>query len=106
LFDGSGKPSELYHSGGLRTVIAEPLFLLVGLAELCGNMPVVLAPGEAVSSEGERRGANWQYADSAWLCIDNNTGVVKFGPVDPRATTVITSQRYIRMTIGLGVTER
>lgn len=106
LFDGAGKPRELYHSGGLRTVVAEPLFFLIGLAELCGNPPVVLSVGEVASTEGERRGANWQYADAAWLCVDNNTGVVKFGPVDARATTVLQSQRYIRMTIGLGVTER
>lgn len=106
LFDGSGKPTEIYHSGGLRTVIAEPIFLLVGLAELCGNPPLLLAPGESASTQTERRGANWQYSDAAWLCIDNNTGITKFGPVDPRATSVLESQRYIRMTIGLGVTER
>ena len=106
LFDGSGKPRELYHSGGLRTVVAEPLFLLIGLAELCGNPSVALSAAEVAATDGERRGANWQYADAAWLCVDNNTGVVKFGPVDARATTVLESQRYIRMTIGLGVTER
>jgi len=106
LFDASGKPTELYHSGGVRTVIAEPIFLLIGLAELCGNRPVNLAPGESESDQEDRRGANWQYSDAAWLCIDNNTGIVKFGPVDPRAANVIASQRYIRMTVGLGVTER
>jgi prepilin-type N-terminal cleavage/methylation domain-containing protein len=105
LFDGSGKPTDLYHSGGVRTVVAEPIFLLVGLAELCGNPPVNLAPGESATDQEDRRGANWQYSDAAWLCIDNNTGIVKFGPVDPRATNVLASQRYIRMTVGLGVTE-
>ena len=106
LFDSAGKPTEMFHSGGMRTVVAEPLFLLIGLTDLCGNTPVVLAPGESTAPQKERRGANWQYGDSAWLCIDNNTGITKFGPVNPRASSVIESQRYIRMTIGLGVTER
>jgi type II secretory pathway pseudopilin PulG len=106
LFDSAGKPTEMFHSGGMRTVIAEPLFLLIGLTDLCGNTPVVLAPGESAALQKERRGANWQYGDSAWLCIDNNTGITKFGPVNPRASSVIESQRYIRMTIGIGVTER
>jgi type II secretory pathway pseudopilin PulG len=106
LFDAAGRPAELWHSGGVRTVISEPLFLLMGLAELCGNRPVRLSAGESASQESDRRGANWQYSDASWLCIDHNTGTVKFGPVAPRAASVLESQRYIRMTIGLGITER
>lgn len=107
LFDSSGKPQELVHSGGVRTSIGEPLFLLIGEAELCGNPYSPAVAGEASGTEpDERGGANWQYSDCVWLCVDNNSGVVKFGAVAAGAKTVLESQRNVRMTIGLGAAER
>jgi prepilin-type N-terminal cleavage/methylation domain-containing protein len=107
LFDASGKPMELVHSGGTRTLIGEPLFLLIGEGDLTGNSYNPAVSGEDTGGSPERRqGANWQYGDCAWLCIDNNSGVVKFGAVAPRTTSVLASQQFIRMTIGLGAAER
>lgn len=104
MFDAAGKPSDLVHSGGLRTRITEPLFLLVGALEAAGNDPSP-DPGDGVDPD-RRSGANWQYADSVWLCLDHNTGLVKSGPVDRGAANVFESQRFIRLTIGLGVAEQ
>jgi prepilin-type N-terminal cleavage/methylation domain-containing protein len=107
LFDASGKPLELVHSGGVRTSVAEPLFLLIGETELCGNAFSPAVSGDNASQQPENRlGANWQYGDCVWLCVDNNSGVVKFGMVAPRAKTVLESQAYVRMTIGFGSGER
>ena len=106
MFDSAGKPSELIHSGGLRTRITEPLFLLIGSLDAAGNEYVAAANTSTGLEPDQRVGANWQYADSVWLCIDHNTGLVKQGPVAPAATTVYESQRFIRLTVGLGVTEQ
>jgi type II secretory pathway pseudopilin PulG len=107
LFDSAGKPLEIVHTGGNRTTVGEPIFLLIGEAELCGNdyNPAVSGDTAAVQPE-KRQGANWQYGDCVWLCIDNNSGVVKIGMVKPRAQTVLESQAYVRMTIGVGSGER
>jgi prepilin-type N-terminal cleavage/methylation domain-containing protein len=107
LFDASGKPSELVHSGGIRTLIGEPLFLLIGEGDLTGNAYNPAASGEDTGGPADRRqGANWQYGDCVWLCVDNNSGVVKFGAVAAKTTNVLQSQAYIRTTIGLGAAER
>ena len=107
LFDASGKPLELVHSGGVRTTIGEPIFLLIGESDLSGNdyNPAVAGDNTSIQPE-KRQGANWQYGDCVWLCIDNNSGVVKFGMVAPRAKTVYESQAYVRMTVALGAGER
>ncbi|MFM8496890.1 MAG: prepilin-type N-terminal cleavage/methylation domain-containing protein [Planctomycetia bacterium] len=104
LFDAAGRPQELVHSGGMRMRITEPLFLLIGSSELAGNPPV---GGQPRGDQGgaERTGANWQHDDSVWLCIDNNTGVVKFGTVTPNASSLIGSQFDIRQTVGQGTAE-
>jgi prepilin-type N-terminal cleavage/methylation domain-containing protein len=107
LFDASGKPRQLVHSGGIRTVVGEPLFLLIGSSEIAGNAPVTGVTGEIPEdSESDSGGANWQYSDAVWLALDNNTGAVKFGPAAGRSATVIESQRFVRMTIALGTAER
>ena len=107
LFDASGKPTDLVHSGGLRTSVGDPIFLLIGEADLAGNSydPAV-SFSSALPEPDDRGGANWQYGDCVWLCIDNNSGVVKFGNVAPRTTSVIASQRPVRLTIGYAGGER
>jgi prepilin-type N-terminal cleavage/methylation domain-containing protein len=89
LFDAAGRPTEIVHSGGMRERVTEPLFLLVGSPDLAG----------------QSSGANWQQQDSVWLCVDNHTGVVKFGVVTPGAANVVESQWHIRQTVGLGSAE-
>jgi hypothetical protein len=86
--------------------VTEPLFLLIGSSQLSGNDYVPSLSGDSGIDPEQREGTNWQYTDSAWLCIDNNSGVVKYGPVAPAATSVLASQRYVRQTVGLGVSER
>jgi len=54
----------------------------------------------------DRGGANWQYGACVWVCIDNNSGVVKTGPVAPGTTSVLASQRNVRLTIGYGTAEK
>ena len=107
MFDASGKPTEIVHSGGMRTSIASPVFLLVGDVGLAGNAydPAVSRDATAAAPE-DRGGANWQYGDSGWLCIDNTSGVVKYGPVAAGTTNMLDSQRYVRLTIGYGKAEK
>jgi len=84
LFDSAGRPFEMVHSGGVREAISEPVFLLVGLTVLCGNVPLAV-PDTAVSVEPDlREGANWQYADAVWMSIDHQSGVLKTAPSSPR----------------------
>jgi prepilin-type N-terminal cleavage/methylation domain-containing protein len=106
MFDSTGKPSELVHSGGLRTSVSAPIFLLVGEADLAGNAYDPEMSGAAGTPPTDRGGANWQYGDCVWLCIDNNSGVVKSGPVASRTTSLLASQRYVRLTIGYGTAEK
>lgn len=107
LFDATGKPTEIVHSGGVRTTVGEPLFLLIGEADLAGNPYDPSVSRDSISTPPEERGgANWQYGDCVWLCVDGNSGVVKFGNVAPGTTSVLASQRFVRMTIGYSVTER
>lgn len=116
LFDSAGRPSELVHSGGKRLKLGVPVFLLLGLAELCGNNPAALAPGGSTAEPSTRTGANWQYVDSVWLCIDHQSGLVRIAPVDAKRANdpsiqsvdarVLESQWNIRAAIGLGVGTR
>lgn len=82
LYDVAGRPEQIVHSGGTRGRIVAPVYLLVGLAELCGNAwdPAVTAAGSTANQEN-RTGANWQYADSYWVVIDNKTGLTRTAPV-------------------------
>ena len=116
LFDSSGKPMEIVHpgkraqpsdpapSGGVRTSVGSPIFLLIGEADLCGNSydPAVSRDTNA-PSPADRGGANWQYGDCIWMCIDNNSGVVKMANVTPGTTSVLLSQRSVRLSIGYGI---
>jgi prepilin-type N-terminal cleavage/methylation domain-containing protein len=102
LFDVGGRPLEIVHSGGTRTRVTEPIFLLVGAAELAGNAP---SP-QATANPDSLAGATWQHADSVWLAIDHHTGVVKHGPVTPNARNVLESQWFVRQTVGQGTSER
>jgi hypothetical protein len=106
MFDSTGKPSEIVHSGGVRTSVSAPIFLLVGEADLAGNAYDPDVSGAPGTPPDDRGGANWQYGDCIWLCIDNNSGVVKSGPVAGRKATVLESQRYVRLTIGYGSAEK
>ena len=106
LFDAVGKPIELVHSGGKRTTVGEPLFLLIGEADLAGNPYDPAASRDTAATPPEERGgANWQYGDCVWLCIDNNSGVVKFANVAPGTTSVLASQRFVRLSVGYGMAE-
>lgn len=116
LFDSAGRPSELVHSGGRRLKLGVPVFLLLGLAELCGNNPVSLAPGGSTAEPSTRNGANWQYVDSVWLCIDHQSGLVRIAPVDAKRANdpliasvdarVLKSQWNVRAAIGVGAGTR
>lgn len=107
MFDTSGKPTEIVHSGGARTSIGSPVFLLVGDAALAGNAYDPVASRDTTTARpDERGGANWQHGDCIWVCIDNNSGVVKTGPVAAGATTVLASQRNVRLTIAYGTAEK
>lgn len=107
LFDASGKPKLLVHSGGMRTVVGEPVFLLIGSSELAGNLYQAGSVGETPKDDSSgMRGANWQYSDAVWLSIDNHTGAMKFALVAPNSATVFQSQRFARLTIPLGAAER
>jgi hypothetical protein len=107
LFDASGKPKQLVHSGGMRRAVGEPLFLLIGSSEIAGNAYLPGVVGEVPNDDSSgTRGANWQYSDAVWLCIDNHTGAVKFAPVAGNSANVLASQRFVRMTTQLGVAER
>jgi prepilin-type N-terminal cleavage/methylation domain-containing protein len=85
LFDAAGRPCQMVHSGGERLVIAAPIYLLIGFAEQCGNNPVAVSNAEISAEPENRNGANWQYADSTWLFIDPQSGVVSTFPVAARA---------------------
>jgi prepilin-type N-terminal cleavage/methylation domain-containing protein len=106
MFDTAGRPLELVHSGGLRTRISAPLFLLIGSSQQAGSDYVPSLAGDEGTDPEDRQGANWQYPDTVWLCLDNNTGIVKYAPVAPNARTVLESQRFIRLSVGLGVTDQ
>jgi prepilin-type N-terminal cleavage/methylation domain-containing protein len=107
MFDASGKPMEIVHSGGARTSIGSPVFLLVGDGALAGNAyDSAVSRDTTTARPDERGGANWQYGDCIWVCIDNNSGVVKTGPVAAGTTTVLASQRNVRLTIGYGTAEK
>jgi prepilin-type N-terminal cleavage/methylation domain-containing protein len=100
LFDSSGKPSEIVHSGGQRTSVGSPIFLLLGESELAGNgYNAAVAGSRSLPAPEDRVGANWQYTDCVWLCIDNHSGVVRSANVFGGATTVLDSQRSVRMGI-------
>lgn len=107
LFDTAGRPMQLVHSGGIRVTIGAPIFLLLGVAELCGNDA---APISDSNSEPETRvGANWQYVDATWLYIDHQSGLCRTAPSAARKANesgnVFDSQYNIRAAIGLGVRE-
>jgi len=107
LFDSAGKPSEIVHSGGVRTSVGSPIFLLIGDMELAGNAyDASIAGRTSLPAPEDRTGANWQYTDCIWLCIDNNSGVVKSGNVAGGATNVLDSQRFARLTPGYAGGER
>lgn len=106
MFDSTGKPSEIVHSGGLRTSVSAPIFLLVGEADMAGNAYDPSVSGDTGTPPDDRGGTNWQYGDCVWLCIDNNSGVVKSGQVKGRQTSLLASQRFVRLTIGYGTAEK
>jgi prepilin-type N-terminal cleavage/methylation domain-containing protein len=108
LYDMAGRPEQIVHSNGQRLLVRSPLYLLVGLSELCGNDPVSLGAGDASADFDERTGANWQYVDSVWVCIDHKTGYVRTATVNAKAANasngslherVWLSQAAIRATV-------
>lgn len=69
-----------------------PLFLLVGRADRAENPP-------ASDINDDTVGANWQYADSQWLAIDPNSGIVKASECNAAAATFPDSQLFIRQAL-------
>lgn len=84
LYDAAGRPSHIMHSGGPPVTIVSPIYLLVGLVDLCGNGYVPMSAGASTASQDDRVGANWQYADSFWVLIDNKTGLARTAPCAAR----------------------
>ena len=79
-FDNSGSLRQFSYTTGAGPVTETAnglLFLLVGRADRAGNDPQDLDPTD------DSRGANWQYADSAWVAIDPATGLATSAPCDP-----------------------
>ena len=109
LFDAGGRPSQLVHSNGTRHAIGEPIFLLLGLAELCGNSATNVPDANVTDDPEDRTGANWQYVDATWLYIDHQSGLCRTAPsAAKRANStgdVFDSQYNIREAIGLGARE-
>ena len=107
LFDTAGRPMQLVHSNGERTAIGQPIFLLLGVAELCGN--AAIAEDDPNSDLDTRVGANWQYVDATWLFIDHQSGLCRTAPSAARRANIsgnfIDSQYNIRAAIGLSVRE-
>ena len=109
LFDAGGRPSQLVLSDGARHAIGEPIFLLLGLAELCGNSATNVSDANVTDDPEDRTGANWQYVDATWLYIDHQSGLCRTAPsAAKRANStgnVFDSQYNIREAIGLGARE-
>lgn len=109
LFDAGGRPSQLVHSNGARKAIGEPIFLLLGLVELCGNGSANVSDANVTADPEDRTGANWQYVDATWLYIDHQSGLCRTAPsAAKRANStgnVFDSQYNIREAIGLGARE-
>lgn len=107
LFDTAGRPMQLVHSGGVRVTVGAPIFLLLGVADLCGNDAVSVS--DANTELESRVGANWQYVDATWLYIDHQSGLCRTAPSAARKANesgnVFDSQYNIRAAIGLGVRE-
>ncbi len=107
LFDTAGRPMQLVHSNGERTAIGQPIFLLLGVAELCANVPVTV--NDPNGDLDTRVGANWQYVDATWLFIDHQSGLCRTAPSAARRANIsgdfIDSQYNIRAAIGLSVRE-
>lgn len=109
LYDMAGRPEQIVHSNGQRMIVRSPIYLLVGLSELCGNDPAPLSAGDALADFDKRVGANWQYVDSVWLCIDHKTGYVRTATVNAMGANntsasipdrVFFSQAGIRAAVG------
>ena len=109
LFDAGGRPSQLVHSNGARQAIGEPIFLLLGLAELCGNSATNVPDANVTDDPEDRTGANWQYVDATWLYIDHQSGLCRTAPSAAKransTNNVFDSQYNIREAIGLGARE-
>ena len=105
----AGRPSQLVHSNGQRRTISEPIFLLLGLTELCGNDPVSVTDTETTAEPDQRNGANRQYFDAVWLYIDHQSGLCRTAPSAARRANnsgdFVDSQYNIRAAIGLSVRE-
>jgi hypothetical protein len=77
LFDGTGRLRQVVETtpaATQRRTVTGPLFLLIGRAIRADGKttaPATFNPSDDTS------GANWQYADSYWIAIDPETGMVK-----------------------------
>ncbi|MFN7811788.1 MAG: Tfp pilus assembly protein FimT/FimU [Planctomycetia bacterium] len=102
LFDGTGRLRQFVEAtpaATQRLTVTGPLFLLVGRAIRAEGNPAAPATFNAAD---DASGANWQYADSYWVAIDPETGMVKSAECMHRradgtlVTDVIESQSLIR----------
>lgn len=115
LYDAAGRPTQILHSGGTRTPIVSPIYMLIGLADLCGNAYVAIPQPASTASQENRVGANWQYADAYWVAIDNKTGLARTAPSAAAAANkagqfspqdrYFMSQQAIRGAIGVSAVE-
>ncbi|NCY03336.1 MAG: hypothetical protein EBX36_10615, partial [Planctomycetia bacterium] len=73
-----------------RTPLRATIFLLVGRIDRCGQ-------GYRQSPPDDASGANWQYADSAWVFVDPKTGLARSMQVVPRDSSgpVTTARRSL-----------
>lgn len=114
LYDAAGRPSHIMHSGGPPEPVVSPIYMLVGLVDLCGNGHVPISAAASTASQDDRVGANWQYADSYWAAIDNKTGLARTAPCAAQDANswngsaqakCRVSQALIRGAIGLSAVE-
>lgn len=103
MFDRAGMPSELGFfntavslaagvapPAEVRTPLRATIFLLVGRIDRCGQAYRQSPPDDA-------SGANWQYADSAWVFVEPKTGLARSMQVVPRDSSgpVTTARRSL-----------
>lgn len=115
LYDAAGRPTQILHSGGVREPVLSPIYLLVGLPDLCGNDYAPILQTASTASQDDRIGANWQYADAYWVAIDNKTGLARTAPSAAAAANApgqfspeersLLSQQAIRGAVGISAVE-
>ena len=100
LFDATGRVRQLFIEDSAtprRMSFTGPVYLLVGRVDRAG---AAFAP--TLNPADDTLGANWQYGDSFWIGIDPASGIVKTAECNPRQSTVVKSQDFIRAEMPAG----